>query len=46
MKKSNGEYSSVGQYCCSNYQQCNKDIVDSNKLIEFLSYGKKYGKIK
>ena len=46
LKKSNGEYSSVGQYCCSDYQQCNKDIVDSDKLIEFLSYGKKYGKIK
>lgn len=46
LKKSNGEYSSVGQYCCSNYKQCNKDIVDSDKLIEFLSYGKKYGKIK
>lgn len=46
LKKSNGEYSSIGQYCCSDYQQCNKDIVDSDKLIEFLSYGKKYGKIR
>lgn len=40
LKKSNGEYSSIGQYCCSNYQKCNKEIIDINNLIEFLTYKK------
>lgn len=41
LRKDNDEYSSIGQYCCSDYQKCNKDIVDSQKLIRFLSYNKK-----
>ncbi len=46
LRKGNDEYRSIGQYCCSDYQQCNKDIVDSSNLIRFLSFNKKYSKIK
>lgn len=35
----------INRYCCLNYQQCNRDIVDSDKLIEFLSYGKNIVKL-
>ena len=35
----------INRYCYSNYQQSNKDIVDSDKLIEFLSYGKNMVKL-
>ena len=43
-KKATGEYNTIGQYCCSDYQKCNKDIIDSEKLIDFLSHTKKYEK--
>ena len=46
LRSENDVYSTIGQYCCSDYRQCNKDILDSNKLIKFLSYSKKRGKIK
>lgn len=35
-KKTNGEYNTIGHYCCSNYKKCNNDIIDSKKLKEFL----------
>lgn len=43
---SSGEYSSIGQYCCSSYEKCNKDIENSEQLISFLTYYKMKSKKK
>ena len=36
--KNSGEYSAVGQYCCSDYNRCNNAIEDSKALEEFVSF--------
>lgn len=33
-----GDYSSIGQTICSNYEMCNKDIESSDALVKFLSF--------
>ena len=40
------EYSSIGQYCCSDYTRCNNSIEDSNTVEEFVRFAmvKKKGK--
>ena len=40
-KKSNGEYSSIGQTICTDYVTCNKEIEDTDKLVKFLKYSSK-----
>lgn len=37
-KTSKGEYSSIGQTVCSDYEMCNKDIESSAALVKFLRY--------
>lgn len=48
--KSGTLYASHGQYCCSDYELCNKDITNSEKMFKFLTYkdniNKKNGKIR
>lgn len=33
-----GEYSSLGQSICSDYERCNQDIVDRERVVKFLRY--------
>lgn len=44
--KNSGEYSAIGQYCCSDYNRCNNSIEDSSVLEDFVSFAmvKKKGK--
>lgn len=44
--KNGGEYSAIGQYCCSDHTRCNNSIEDSSVLEEFVSFAmvKKKGK--
>lgn len=44
--KNNGEYSAIGQYCCSDYNRCNNSIEDSGVLDEFVSFAMVKKKIK
>jgi len=37
-KKSNGEYNTIGQYCCSDYEKCNADIENNEGLVKFISF--------
>jgi len=32
------DYSSIGVYCCLNYEKCNADIIDTNNLRKFINY--------
>lgn len=36
-----GEYSSIGQYCCSDMVKCNADIEETEALTEFVGYSYK-----
>lgn len=33
-----GEYSSLGQSICSDYERCNQDIEDRERVVKFLRY--------
>ncbi|MBQ8132749.1 MAG: hypothetical protein IJ193_09690 [Bacilli bacterium] len=35
---SKGDYSSIGQTFCSDYESCNKAVEDSKPLVKFLKY--------
>lgn len=39
-KNHKGDYSSIGQTVCSNYEMCNKNIESREDLIKFLEYKK------
>lgn len=40
-----GEYSTVGQYCCTDYVKCNLAIEDSSAMETFASYNQQKRKV-
>ncbi len=40
IKLNKEEYSTLGLNCCSDYIKCNQDILQTEKLTDFLRYGK------
>ena len=43
-KTTKGEYSSLGQTFCSDYESCNREVEDKAPLVKFLRYKLDKGK--
>ncbi len=46
IKFKKNEYSTLGINCCLDYNKCNQDILETQKLTDFMSYGKNKTKTK
>lgn len=41
VRTSKTEYTSIGQYCCSDYTRCNSELEDESMVKSFIGYGLK-----
>ena len=37
-EETTGEYSSIGQTICSDYESCNRELEDKPPVVKFLRY--------
>lgn len=38
VSSANGDYSTLGQYCCKDTEKCNSSILDPTGLVNFMTY--------